>query len=265
MSDDDVRVALLGWGAIGRTVGLALARGAVPGARLVAVSALDAPEGVPAPVVAAEDLAREADLVIEAAGQDALRRHGRTYLEEGVRLLVVSVGALVDDGLFQALVAGGADRLAVTTGAIGGLDLLAAARRAGPIEDLTLTTTKQPAVLIQDWMDPDLVARLEAGEGPVCAFDGPASQAVSRFPQSVNVAATLALAVGSWEAVRVRVVGDPTTAVNRHEIAWAGAAGRYALSIENHPSPENPKTSGIVPHAVLRSVAALVGRDWRLV
>jgi aspartate dehydrogenase len=271
-----MRVSVLGWGAIGRTVGLALAAGEVPGAELHTVSeqrALDGDGGVasdcPVPLVAGDRLADGADVVVEAAGQEALAAHGEAYLRAGCRLLVVSVGALVDQALFDRLQAAGGDRLYLTTGAIGGLDLLRAAGRAGPIDELTLTTTKQPTSLVQDWMDGDLVARLGAsavdGGEPVTVFDGPAAEAVQRFPQSVNVAATLALTAGSWDLVRVRVVADPAAERNRHEIALAGSAGRYRFSIENHPSPENPKTSGIVPHAVLAGLSALAGGEgWRL-
>ena len=144
-----------------------------------------------------------------------------------------------------------------------------AAGRAGPIDELTLTTTKQPSSLVQDWMEADLVDRLRAptvgNAEPITVFDGPAAEAVKRFPQSVNVAATLALTAGSWDLVRVRVVADPAIERNRHEIALTGAAGRYHFSIENHPSPDNPKTSGIVPHAVLAGLSALAGGEgWRL-
>lgn len=259
-----MQVAVLGWGAIGRTVGLALIDGAVPGASLRAVAANRGTDDCPVPVVAPERLADGADLVVEAAGQDALRAHGENYLRAGARLLVVSVGALVDAELFDRLQAAGGSRLYLTSGAIGGLDLLRAAGRAAPLDRVTLTTTKQPASLVQDWMDPETTEALRAGRDEVVVFDGPAAEAVTRFPQSVNVAATLALTAGSWDLVRVRVVADPSVEVNRHDIEIVGGAGRYRFTVENQPSPDNPKTSGIVPHAVIQGIAALAGDGWRL-
>ncbi|MEM9133824.1 MAG: aspartate dehydrogenase domain-containing protein [Actinomycetota bacterium] len=258
-------VSLLGWGAIGRTIGLALHRGEVLGARLHRVAALADTDDCPVPVVPADELAAGSDIVVEAAGQGALAAFGASYLTAGCRLFVVSAGALVDQSLFDRLVAAGGSRLSVTSGAIGGLDLLAGVRRAGAITELTLTTTKRPDVLVQDWMDDELAAGLRAAEAPVTAFDGAAADAVAKFPQSVNVAATLALAVGSWDLVRVRVVGDPAVTVNRHEVRLVGDAGRYLFTIENHPSPDNPRTSGVVPHAVVRGLADLVGASWRVV
>ncbi len=251
-----MRVAVLGWGAIGRTVGLALADGQVEGAELCAVAASSGAEDCPVPVVEPERLADGADLVVEAAGQEALAANGEAYLRSGARLLVVSVGALVDAELLARLERAGGDRLLLTSGAIGGLDILRAARRAGPIDRVTLTTTKRPASLIQDWMDETMIGQLRAGRDTVVTFDGSAADAVTRFPQSVNVAATLALTAGSWDLVRVRVLADPSVEVNRHDIEIVGAAGSYRFTIENQPSPDNPKTSGIVPHAVLDGVAS---------
>ncbi len=251
-----MRVAVLGWGAIGRAVGLALADGQVDGAELCAVAAASGAEDCPVPVVEPEHLADDAELVVEAAGQEALAAHGETYLRAGARLLVVSVGALVDAELLARLERVGGDHLLLTSGAIGGLDILRAARRGGPIDRVTLTTTKQPASLIQDWMDEEMAEQLRAGQAIVTTFDGPAADAVTRFPQSVNVAATLALTAGSWDLVRVRVVADPSVEVNRHDIEIVGATGRYRFTIENRPSADNPKTSGIVPHAVLDGIAA---------
>lgn len=253
-------VAVLGWGAIGRTVGTGLVDGRVPGARLRAVAVRrhgpgqEAEIGCPVPLVDASELADGSDVVVEAAGHAALAAHGETYLRAGCRLLVVSVGALVDAELLARLEEAGADRLYLTTGAIGGLDLLRAARRAGRLDQVILTTTKPATTL---GVDP-------AGPEPVTLFDGPAAEAVRRFPESVNVAATLALTAGSWDLVRVRVVADPGVERNRHDIAIDGEAGRYRFSIENRPSPDNPRTSGIVPHAVLQGLASLAGGGWRL-
>lgn len=257
-------VAILGWGAIGRAVGGALLAGRVDGARLRAVATRHPPTDPPVPFVEPAGLTDGADIVVEAAGQEALAEHGERYLQAGCRLLVVSVGALVDDDLFERLRAAGGSRLYLTSGAIGGLDLLQAARRTGPLATVTLTTTKQPGSLIETWMDDDLIADLQAGRREIVVYDGPAGEAVTRFPRSVNVAATLALTAGSWDLVRVRLVADPTVEVNRHEIEVTGAAGHYRFSVENRPSPDNPRTSGIVPHAVLQGLARLCGDDWRL-
>lgn len=272
--DGHKQVAILGWGAIGRAVGSALVAGQVPGAQLRAVAdrpgrrPSEASDGgkadIPVPVVDPVELADGVDIVVEAAGQEALTAHGQRYLEAGCHLLVVSVGALVDDELFARLRRAGGRRLHLTSGAIGGLDLIRAAGRAGPLTEVTLTTTKPPGSLIQEWMDDDLVDQLRAGRRSVTVFDGPAAEAVARFPQSVNVAATLALCVGSWDDVGVRIVADPAVETNRHEIEVAGAAGHYAFRIENQPSADNPRTSGIVAPAVLQGLASLCGDDWRL-
>ena len=238
--------------------------GRVDGARLRAIATGRPPSDPPVPVVDPLDLADGADIVVEAAGQQALADHGERYLRASSRLLVVSVGALVDDELFQRLRDAGGNRLHLTSGAIGGLDLLRAAAWAGPLDTVTLTTTKQPASLVESWMDDDLVSGLRDGREEIVVFDGPAREAVARFPRSINVAATLALTVGSWDLVRVRLVADPTVEFNRHEIEVTGITGRYRFSVENRPSSDNPRTSAIVANAVLQGLAELCGDRWRL-
>ena len=213
--------------------------GRVDGARLRAIATGRPPSDPPVPVVDPLDLADGADIVVEAAGQQALADHGERYLLAG-------------------------SRLHLTSGAIGGLDLLRAAAWAGPLDTVTLTTTKQPASLVESWMDDDLVSGLRDGREEIVVFDGPAREAVARFPRSINVAATLALTVGSWDLVRVRLVADPTVEFNRHEIEVTGITGRYRFSVENRPSSDNPRTSAIVANAVLQGLAELCGDRWRL-
>lgn len=202
------------------------------------------------------ELVSRSDLVVEAAGHDALVTYGTAVTGGGVDLLVLSVGALVDDDLLAAL-RDGNGRVLVSTGAIGGLDLLRAATRMGPLHHVSLETTKPPAVVVEPWMDAALSGRLREASGPVVAFDGTARQAAARFPASANVAATLGLATLGLDETRVTVVGDPRAERVRHVIRAAGAAGDYEVWIENHPSDRNPRTSAITPYAVVRALEDL--------
>jgi aspartate dehydrogenase len=250
------RIGIIGHGAVGSVVADALERGEVPGAVLAGVHALsEVPEHRRIDSVA--ELVAHSDLVVEAASQDALRSYGAGVLAAGRDLLVVSVGALVDDVLRARLVeeAGGSGaRLLVTTGAIGGVDLLRAAASSGPIESVTLETVKPTEALARPWMTPDLLDALRRADGPVEVFDGPAREAVAAFPESVNVAATLSLVTIGFDRVRVRIVGDPGAAHVTHTISAAGAAGEWHLVLRNRPSPMNPRTSALTPHAVLRGL-----------
>jgi aspartate dehydrogenase len=236
-------ITLIGRGAIGATVAAALAAGEVPGARHVATVTRDGacrPDGRTLPVDAA---LRAADLVVEAAGPDAVRQWGPAVVAAGRDLLVVSVGALAADALVARLRAG-PGRVLVSSGAIGGLDLIRAAARAGEIRSVRLTTTKPAAAL-----------GIHRTDGPVEVYAGPARGAVEAHPRSLNVAATLALACGSWDPVEVRLVADPAATANTHTVEVDGEAGTYRIEARNRPSAANPATSGVTAAAVLRAIA----------
>ena len=93
-------------------------------------------------------------------------------------------------------------------------------------------------------------------------FAGPVPELVTRFPASTNVAASLALAIGSVDAVEGRVVADPAATRTTHVIEVVGAAGEYLFEMTNHPSPVNPRSSGIVPWSVVCELRRLCGSSW---
>ena len=79
-------------------------------------------------------LATGPQVVAECAGHGAVAEHGTAILGRGIDLVVASVGALADAALFDALKAAaqrGGAQLVVPSGAIGGIDIVAAARLAG--------------------------------------------------------------------------------------------------------------------------------------
>lgn len=184
------------------------------------------------------------DLVVEAASQEAVGQYAEAFLGKGQSLMVMSVGALVDQGLFnrlrKAAEMSGA-RLILPPGAIAGLDGLRSAG-VGRIDEVMLTTTKPPAGL-----GVDVNAR-------TVLFDGPAKEAVKKFPKNVNVAATLSLAGIGFDKTKVRVVADPAVKNNRHEVHVKGEFGEMRAQVDNVPSPQNPKTSYL---AAMSAIAAI--------
>lgn len=248
------RVGVIGHGAIGAVVAAELAAGRLPRCELAGVLTRSRREGVPQALASLEQLIERSDIIVEAAGHQAVSDHGADVLAAGVDLLVVSVGALVDDALRLRLTRGDLPgRLLLSSGAIGGLGLLRAAALLGTIDSVRLTTTKAPDTLLAGWMTPSLTAELRTGTTPVPVFEGTAREAVVHFPTSVNVAATLALATLGLDRTRVTVVADRTALRVRHVIEVDGDAGHYGLHIENTPST-NPRTSAITPYNVLRAL-----------
>lgn len=247
-----LRVGLIGCGAIGSVVARELSQGTVEGAELTAV--YDLVVDHPLRVDDRDSLLSRSDVVVEAAGHGALREHGVAVRESGIDLLVVSIGALADEGLEAELKEAEGGRLFLCTGAIGGFDILRAAMLCGPLDAVSITSTKPAAALSRPWMDDMVLDALARGSKPITVFDGPARQACALFPESANVTATLSLATVGFDGVGVQMVGDPAATRVRHVVTAAGEAGNYELSFENAASPDNPRTSAVTAYSVLRAL-----------
>lgn len=184
------------------------------------------------------------DLVVEAASQEAVKQYAEMFLKKGQSLMVMSIGAFVDTKLFERLrklAEKNSAKLVLPSGAIAGLDGLKSAG-VGSISEVTLTSTKSPVGLGVDVKERTVL------------FDGPAKEAVKKFPKNVNVAATLSLAGIGFERTKVRVVADPAVKTNRHEILIRGEFGEMNIRVDNVPSPDNPKTSYL---AAMSAVSAI--------
>jgi aspartate dehydrogenase len=259
-----LRIGVVGWGAIGRVVGTALAAGEVPGAELTRVIDNRPRPEAAAPQCPIAEALEVCDLIVEAAGQGFVREWGARILASGTDLLVASTGALTDDALAAELHAAGPGRVYFTGGAVGGLDLLQAVRGLGELTEVRLTTTKLPATLEQPWMDEELLGRMRGADGPVEVMCATAREVPARFPRSTNVAASVALAVGDPDKVEVRVIADPAATLTRHLVEASGPHGHYRFEVNHAPDPANPATSQVVPHAVLRGIGALTGRKGQI-
>lgn len=251
------RVVVLGHGVIGARVARELAAGQVPGAQLVGVIARSTIADPPAPQCTLEQALRIADVVVECAGQSAVHEVIDPVVESGADLVVTSVGALIDERLSARLGALGPGRVLATHGAVGGLDLIASAARAGGLSRVRLRTTKKSASLVRDWMSPDRCAEIAGATNPLTVFAGGPSEAARLFPDSLNVVAALATAIGTTQGVDIELVGDPHALATTHEITASGQLGEYHFTVRNTPSPQNPRTSEVAPWSVLHTIATL--------
>ncbi|MCH8102485.1 MAG: aspartate dehydrogenase [Chloroflexi bacterium] len=193
------------------------------------------------------------DLVVECASQAAIKAHGRSILDAGKSLLLMSSGALLDPdtyrGMDEAARANGVEIL-VPSGAVGGIDALRAVRNL--LDSVTIVSTKKPEALsgapgFVDWEDRKI-------DGPTVIFEGNAIDAVGLFPANVNVAATISLAGLGPQRTIVKVVADPDSPGNVHEVDATGAFGEFSFRFVNRPHATNPKTSYL---AVLAAIEAL--------
>jgi aspartate dehydrogenase len=199
-------------------------------------------------------LSQRYDLVVECAGHAAVKAYGTKVLGTGTDLLVVSIGSLTDDTLRNALrdaaEASGA-RLILCSGAIGGIDLLSAARLSG-IESITYTSRKAPKA----WKGTpaEKLIDLDNVTAETVFYEGTARAAARDYPQNANSAATIAIASVGLDNANVRLIADPSAPGNVHEFKLTSACADMEIRIVGKPSPDNPKTSMSTAYTVAREI-----------
>jgi len=255
----ETRVAIAGLGTIGRAVARRLAAG-MPRLVLACAAARDAAKAkawldeaeISCPLVEIEEFPRYADLALECAPADILERICTPMLTAGKRVMVLSAGALLPRPHLIELARRHGGQIMVPTGALLGLDAVAAAAE-GTIHSVRMTTRKPPrglagaAYLVKHGIS---VEGLNAAK---CVFAGNAREAAAGFPENVNVAAALSLAGIGPDRTTIEIWADPAVTRNCHSIEVDSDSARFSLSIENIPS-ENPKTGRIT---ALSAIAAL--------
>ena len=253
---ESTRIAIAGLGAIGRAVARRLTDG-LPGLSLAAIATGNAGKArdwlkeqkIDCPVVELDEFPKHADLAIECAPASLLERICRPMLEAGKQVMVLSCGALLPRPDLIELAKAHGGRILVPTGALLGLDAVAAAAE-GKIYSVKMTTRKPPNGLTGA---PHLVENNISVEGLNTAklvFSGTAREAAAGFPANVNVAAALSLAGIGPDKTMIDIWADPAVTRNCHSIEVDSDSARFTLSIENIPS-ENPKTGKNVALSVI--------------
>lgn len=260
------RVAIAGLGAVGKVIAREIDKG-IPGLKLTAVSARDVAKAQTfvrqlqheVPVVGLETLAEHADIVVECAPSELLPKIAEPVLKAGKKMVVLSVGALLAYPELRELAAKHGGAILVPTGALIGLDAVAAAAE-GTIHSIRMTTRKPlnglagAPYLVENGID---VASIKT---PTRIFSGTAREAVKGFPANLNVSVALSLAGIGPDDTLLEVWADPTVTRNTHHIEVDADTASFNMTIENIPS-ENPKTGLITARsavALLRKLSAPV-------
>src|SRR5690349_7472275 len=250
------RIAIAGLGAIGKAVARRETDG-LPGLQLAAIATGNTVKArdwlkdqkIDCPVVELDEFPEHADLAIECAPASLLEKICRPMLEAGKQVMVLSCGALLPRPDLIDLAKANGGRIVVPTGALLGLDAVAAAAE-GKIYSVKMTTRKPPNGLVGA---PHLVKNNISVEGLNTAklvFSGTAREAAAGFPANVNVAAALSLAGIGPDRTMIDIYADPAVTRNCHSIEVDSDSARFTLSIENIPS-ENPKTGKNVALSVI--------------
>jgi aspartate dehydrogenase len=224
-----LQVGIVGLGAIGAAVAARLAAGE-PRLTLAGVASRDRAKaeavlrakGIAAPILSLDELAQTSDVLVDCAAGSALREVALATFKHGKTLVTVNAAALLDHmDLVDAAERAGA-RLIVATGALLALDAVAAAA-LGKIERATMRNRKPP----KGWAGAPYVV---ANKIDLDAIDRP----------------------------QVEIWADPALTRNVHEFEIVADCVKFSVSTEGLPSPENPKTSAIVPLSVLATLKRLV-------
>ena len=206
----------------------------------------------PPPYLDRQELISRSDLVVETAGGHVVPELAKETFAAGKDLMVISIGALLDNpGIIEEARHTGC-RLLAPSGAIAGLDGIKSAC-AGQVDHVTMVSRKPPASLEGA---PHLVENgisLDGLEEELEVFSGTAREAVKGFPANLNVSAAVSLAGLGPDKTQVKMVAVPGLERNCHDIEVVGEFGVLRVHIENIPS-ENPRTGRLTALSIIRSV-----------
>jgi aspartate dehydrogenase len=206
----------------------------------------------------------EIDLAVEAASQSAARKFIPFALENGVDVMVMSVGVFADDEFRErcfTLAKKHRSRIYVPSGSICGTDGLHSAS-AARISEVHLITRKGPKGLRGA---PGLAMKgvdVDALTEPTVVFEGNARDASLQFPKNLNVAATISLLGVGFDNTKVTIICDPTTERNAHTLMVKGDFGELKCETQNVPSPMTPSTSYLAALSAVAAVKRILGHIW---
>ncbi len=232
-----LRVAVAGLGAIGLKVAEALDRG-IPGCMLEAVSANDRSKAVErlshlsraVPVVALAKLEPLADIVVECAPAKLLPAIAEPFLRAGKTVIVLSCGALLANEHLVGLARQHGGQIVVPTGALIGLDAVAAAAE-GEIRSVRMITRKPVRGLAGAPYLTENNIRIEDITEPLRIFTGTAREAATGFPANLNVAVALSLAGIGADKDHARYLGRSLARAERASGRGRGRF-RYVLDVD---------------------------------
>lgn len=272
------KVAVIGYGSIGREIIASAKRQEIPNAKIIAVfdkqsQVVNSVDNENGDVHLYSDFDEfynsetysSLDIIIECASKDAVREFGKKIIESKKDLIVLSVGAFSDKEYLvelQNLSSSNSTRILIPTGAIAGLDSIRSVRKY--LNSVTITTTKHPKSLAGAPFFESSRIRLDDINSETVLFEGNASTAIELFPANVNVAVAVALAGVGLEKTRVKIMTDPLISVNKHEIVAKGSFGEIHIVVQNIPSPTNPKTSYLASLSAIECLRSLCNENFRI-
>lgn len=175
------------------------------------------------------------DFVAEAANPQTVKEIGKKVLSRGANLVVLSMGAFADSGLFEELketAAREGTRLYLSSGVIGGFDALRTLSLMSMAKNQPaasgISTHKGPGSLKGT---PIFTESLMTETEERQVFSGNASEAIALFPTKVNVAVATALASTGAENTGVKITSVPGFAGDDHRITMETEGVKAVIDI----------------------------------
>src|SRR5690625_2737797 len=91
----------------------------------------------------------------------------------------------------------------------------------------------------------------------IVVCDGSAKYAIANYPENANIAIIISLAGIGVEDTKVQMIAVPAVDQNTHHLKAQGDFGKLMLTLENHPIPDNPKTSYLTALSILSALKSL--------
>ena len=230
----ELKVGLIGCGTIGETLATLVDKGSAGNAKIIMVYSRDKRKAEqlsrklnskPKVAESIDDLivSREINLVIEAASQDVISQYAVRVLESGKHLLIMSIGALLNNNLLNEIKSIANRRhthVVIPSGAIAGLDGVKAAS-IGRIKEVVLTIRFTPRMIAGTLGAKNIKINLCSISKPVKVYEGLAKEACLLFPNHMNIALALSLAGIGSERTKTLIYADPlvrltTTIIDVH-------------------------------------------------
>lgn len=254
---NDIKIGVAGCGALGSIVVNALNEG-IEGFDFIGISDITNPN-IDAPNMNFDELAEKCDWVVECLPPKIVPELADIVLDKGKTLVMISACAMLLYPDLYEKVQSTKGRVLVPSGALSGLDAVAALNCAG-IDSATIATTKPPKGLSGAPYIRDNNIDLENLTEPKMIFKGNAFDAAKAFPANVNVAATLSLAGIGPDKTQVEVWADPNAKGNAHKITVSGGTSTITSEVLNLPDPSNPKSSQLAGYSIVAFLKKQAGK-----
>ncbi len=259
-----LKIGIIGCGAIGTILAKSIDQN--PKAQIVALNDIDETktENLKNTLLAStpkittlDQLTDASDLIIECAHKNAVKKIATATLNKKKDILIMSVSALIENPDLCKLAKKNNATIHIPSGAIAGIDALKAALQSS-IKSVTLTTTKPKETLGQAPYITENKINIEKIKKKTKIFEGNVIEAIKGFPQNINISATLALAGIGPKKTKVKIIADPKSKTNIHELKITGDFGEITTITKNTPCPGNPKTSYLAPLSAIAKIKDII-------